>query len=72
MHRLRASRVAPVQKTVNVAADPLHPLTVTADHTTAPTSRPYTTGSLLRLDHAMRRLGQALGDVVDHQDDDTA
>lgn len=55
--------------TVNVNADPLHPLTVTADHGTAPTPRSYTTGSLLRIDHAMRRLGQALGDVVDHQDD---
>ena len=58
-------------ETVNVAADPLHPLTVT-DHGTTPTPHPCTTGSLLRIDHAMRRLGQALGDVVDHQDDDTA
>ncbi|WP_050591884.1 hypothetical protein [Salinispora fenicalii] len=56
--------------TVNVDADPLHPLTVTADKGTAPTPRPYTAASLLRVDHAMRRLGQALGDVVDHQDDD--
>ncbi|WP_285691801.1 hypothetical protein [Actinoplanes sp. NBRC 103695] len=58
--------------TVNVDADPLHPLTVTADHGTARTPRPYTAGNLLRLDHAMRRLGQALGAVVYHQDDDTA
>ncbi|WP_047892795.1 hypothetical protein [Micromonospora sp. RV43] len=52
--------------TVSVDADPLHPLTVTANHGTAPTPRPYTPVSLLRVDHAMRRLGQALGDVVDH------
>jgi hypothetical protein len=57
--------------TVSVDADPLHPLTVTADRGAAPTPRPYTPGSLLRVDHAMRRLGQALGDVVDHHDDDT-
>ncbi|MEU0156163.1 hypothetical protein [Micromonospora fulviviridis] len=38
----------------------------------APTPRPYTPASLLRVDHAMRRLGQVLGDVVDHQDDDVA
>lgn len=58
--------------TVGVDADPLHPLTVTADHGAAPMPRPYTPASLLRVDHAMRRLGQALGDVVDHQDNDTA
>ncbi len=56
--------------TVDVDADPLHPLAVTADRGVAPTPRPYTAGSLLRVDHAMRRLGQALGDVVDHQDDE--
>jgi hypothetical protein len=58
--------------TVNVDAAPLHPLTVTADHGTAPTPRPYTPGSLLHVHHTLRRLGQALVAVVDHQDDDTA
>jgi hypothetical protein len=33
---------------------------------------PYTAASLLRVDHAMHQLEQALGDVVDHQDDDIA
>jgi len=50
----------------------LHPLTLTAGYGTALHPRPYTTGSLPCIDHAMRRLGQMLGDTVDHQDDDTA
>ncbi|WP_203755838.1 hypothetical protein [Actinoplanes cyaneus] len=42
---------------------------MTADHGAAPTPRPYTSGSLLQVHHTLRRLGQTLGNLVDHQDD---
>ena len=44
-----------------------------ADRAANPRRRSRTwQGSLLRINHAMRRLRQALGGVVDHEDDDTA